>query len=103
MDGPNITEVSKGCFYLDVAFNLLINSKVDPNDLYAIERIIGQFQQAFTNEIEVFKLGDGPNDDQSHLGCYVLQGEIEINKFGLIQRGVRLMQSTLEARYRMTL
>ena len=103
LDGPDITEPSKGCFFLDVNFNLLINSKVDTEDLYAIERVIGQFQKAFTNVIAVAKLGDDPIDDLTHLGCYMLQSEIEINKFGIVQDGIRLMQSTIEARYRMTL
>lgn len=103
LDGPDIKEPSKGCFLLDVNFNLLINSKVDPDDLYAIERIIGQFQKAFTNVIECFKLGGGPLDDGSLLGCYELKSEIEINKFGLVEKGIQLMQTTIEARYRMTL
>ena len=103
LDGPNITEPSRGFFNLDVTFNLLINSKVDPDDLYSTERILGQFQQAFTNVIECYKYGDGAIDDDSFLGCYTLQSEIEVNKFGLIESGTRLMQSTLEARYRMTL
>ena len=103
LDGPDITEVSKGCFHLDVNFNLLINAKVDPDDLYAIERIIGEFQKAFTNVVECYKLGGGVIDDDSLLGCYELKSEIEINKFGLVEKDIRLMQTTLEARYRMTL
>ena len=103
LDGPDITEPSKGCFFLDVNFNLLINTKVDPEDLYAIERVIGQFQKAFTNVVLVKKLGDDPIDDGSVLGCYMLQEEIAISKFGIVEKDTRLMQTTIEARYRMTL
>jgi len=103
LDGPNIEEVSKGCFKLSSTFNLLINSKVDADDLYSLERILGQFQKAFTNGLDVFKLGGGPDDDETLLGCYLLKSEIEVNKFGLIQDGIELMQATIEARYEMTL
>ena len=102
LDGPDMKQVSKDVHYLDVTFNLLINSKIS-NNLYELEETLGNFQKAFSNGIDVYKNGNGDNDDDSLLGCYLLQDEIEVNKFGIIENDTRLTQATLEARYRMTL
>ena len=63
----------------------------------------------FKKTISVFRYGDGPNDDDSFVGCLVLQQSlrgrksVETNHFGLINLKDALLQATVEAEYRMQL
>lgn len=103
LDGPDFEEVSKDYYRLDVVLNLLVNSKLDPNDVYAISRVVGQYQRAFANNIQVYKVGTGVADDGSWFGCYQIQSKIEQNKFGVVSKDSRVEQITLEASYRLSL
>ena len=103
LDGPDFIEQTKNKYRLEVVFNLLVNSKVDPQDLYAIERVMGQFQRAFAKCIPVYKKGGGALDDESLLGEYHLFEGVDQDKFGIIEKDTQLMQVSLEAHYRMSL
>lgn len=103
LDGPDLDEKAKDQYFLDCTMDLLINHKLDTKNLYGPELVIGQFQAAFKHCIDIHRLGDLPVDDDSFVGSYILQGPIEINKFGIIDKDVRLVQATLSAPYRMTL
>jgi hypothetical protein len=55
----------------------------------------------------VFKYGEGPEDDETLLGCLTLRSgkrdAIRVIHFGQISREDRLRQSAVDARYRMHL
>lgn len=107
-DGPFITRVSKGLMFLDIEVNLLIQSHMDPSDLYAGAKAVGIFARGFTNGINVFKYGNGENDDDSLLGCLTLrtkrnENTIDIGNFGIIHQNTRLTQFTIEGHYRLEL
>jgi len=109
MDGPKWNEASKGYFIGDVQINILITSALTEEDYHRPYRAAGQVQEACTQTIEVFRFGDGPEDDQSHLGCLQLKQDragqdfIELNWFGIIDTNDALVQATVEAHYCITL
>lgn len=107
IDGPFIITPHKDLHYLNIEVNVLLQSVMDPKDLYKIQRLIGIFLAAFTNKIDVFKFGDGPLDDSTLLGCFKRQRDlketIDVNYFGLIRQDTRIIQATIEAHYRLEL
>lgn len=103
LDGPDVWEPYKNDFRLNCTLDVLISHKMDPNDLYLPERLLGQFSLAFQNVVNVFRVGNGPEDDESYLGCYILQGPLKVTKFGVINKDLRIVQATIEAPYEMQL
>lgn len=103
LTGPDVWEPAKDCFRLQVIYNILINSKEDTRDLYRPDRLIGQFYGAFKNTITVNRVGNGPDDDQSFLGCYQLISDLDTNQFGIVDRTMRAIQSTIEGTYELVL
>jgi len=107
-DGPFITRVCKQLMYLDIEVNLLVQSHMDPSDLYAGAKAVGIFARGFTNEISVFRYGNGENDDDSLLGCLTLRTKrnedtVDIGNFGIIHQDTRITQFTIEGHYRLEL
>ncbi len=107
IDGPFILNPHKDLYYLDIEVNVLLQSVMDPKDLYKMQRLIGIFLAVFTNKIDVFKFGDGPLDDSTLLGCFKRQRDlkerIDVNYFGIIRQDTRVIQATIEAHYRLEL
>jgi hypothetical protein len=103
LDGPDVEEVYRDDFRLNCTLDVLISHKMDTKDLYLPERLLGQFSSGFKNIVNVFRVGNGPDDDESYLGCYILQGPIKTTKFGVINKDLRIVQATIEAPYEMQL
>jgi len=108
MDGPFITTLPNGLFYLDIEINVLIQSHMSLTDLYAGLKAVGQFATAFVNVIKTYKFGDGGNDDNTLLGCFRLRtgrthNTIDVSQFGIIRQDTRITQYTIEGHYRMEL
>ncbi len=105
MDGPLHKEVSKGCHQFDIEINILVSSVMNEKDYHKIFKIVGVVAAAFTNVIEIFKFGDGPNDDNTFLECARLRQEgreaVVISHFGQIDPDKRLIQASVEGHYRM--
>ena len=108
IDGPNITEENKNYFYLDCEINILISSIINDINFYRIHEDVGIVSAAFT-DIQVFKYGEGIDDDQSLLGCMKLKqssgdkDKIQVNHFGQISPEIKLLQATIEGHYRLIL
>jgi hypothetical protein len=109
MDGPNLREVSKDCWILNIEFNILIQSTMSDTDYHRIHQNVGIAAAAFEPSISVFKLGKGIQDDQSFVGCLQLlqnaatRDYVEINHFGQIDVKTKLMQASVEGHYKMVL
>lgn len=109
MDGPRWLEVNRGCWTGRVEINILVSSAFDEKDYHRIHRYAGLVQNAFTRVIEAFRFGDGPDDDQSFLGCLILQQNrgrrdfLELNHFGRITPEDALTQSSVEGHYEIEL
>ena len=108
MDGPTLRESSKGFWILRIDVNILASSTIDDEDYHKIHKLVGIAQAAF-EDIPVYKYGDGPDDDQSLLGCYQLKQSrrkrdfVEAHQFGRIDISVPLIQAMVEGHFEMTL
>lgn len=109
VDGPTLRQVSKGCWKLRIEVNVLVQSVFNDVNYHRVKQNSGIAQAAFETSIPVYRFGDGPDDDQSFVGCYILQQDkrsrdfIELNDFGRIEKDVPISQATVEGHYVMTL
>lgn len=108
LDGPYAKELNKGFWQLDVEINVLVVTSRDDSDVYEHDRNVGSACAAFTKGVPIWKLGDGEDDDPLELlGCMVLipldKERIIVSNFGQIAPDTRMMQSTVEAHYRLQL
>ena len=108
LDGPYSRELSHNFWQLDIEINILVVTIMDKTDLYEHEKNVGIVCEAFTSGIPVWKYGDGPDDDPvSQLGCLMLHSDrkekIVVSNFGLIKDDSKMMQSTVEAHYKLQL
>lgn len=107
VNGPFFSHPVKNEWYLDVEVNLLLSCGLLEQDVYKVWAMIGQYIEAFSDSIEVFKYGDGPTDNGDSLGCLILQhdrgDDILLTHFGQVDPNVRVVQSSLNALYNMCL
>ena len=110
VDGPYVLELSQGFFRLDVEINVFVVSAKNSDDLYKIYRDCGTVAAAFGGGvIDVFKLGDGIDDDQSQLGCLVLvrsgdaREALRVSHFGQVSAVTPILRSSVEGHFHMEL
>lgn len=106
MDGPLIREPCKNQFVFDITINIMVQVGISNYDAHAFQKAFGQAQSMFRGCIPIYKYGTGPDDDQSFLGNFILKNSREIDAVKSLQLGqidpiMRLMQGTVECRYRM--
>lgn len=105
VDGPNGRETSKDKWHFVYEVNILLVVKLDPKDLYRINRLSGRIQSLFHDNIMVRRWGDRPEDDQTVLGYLTLRqpkfsGErVQVSKFGRINPSTEILQTTVEGHY----
>lgn len=102
-DGPRIRKLSKGYYRLFVPVNILCTSGMDDQQVYRLDDTMGVALSGFAQAISVFKLGIGPDDDQSLLVCMVLLNdpihEVKTNRFGQVDTTTRVQQASVEGHY----
>jgi hypothetical protein len=106
LDGPWLRQVSNNFWVIDIEVNVLVNCVPDPSNIYKIELLIGQVQNAFQDVFYVKKYGSETGDDQTDVGYFQRadrQQAFRVNKFGQLNPKTKLIQASVEARYRMTL
>ena len=107
VDGPDLHEISKDCYYFRVEVNILVQSVMNDTNYHRIHQNVGVAAAAFAKAIPVYRKGNGPQDDQSFVGCLqLLQNKssrdfLEINHFGQIDVSTKLIQATVEGHYKM--
>lgn len=108
VDGPYLTEQSKGYWRNYIEINVLVQSAMDDSDFHRIYKDVGIVVNAFT-DIPVYKYGNQAYDDDSLLGCLKLVADargkerIQVSHFGKIEPNVPLLQATVEGHYEMFL
>jgi hypothetical protein len=108
VDGPYLTELSKGYWKVYSEINVLVQSAMDDEDYHRVWKDIGIVAVAFSN-IPVYKFGDGPDDDNSLLGCMNLinnardKEKVQVSYFGKIAPSAEVHQATVEGHYEMRL
>ena len=98
VNGPHLTEISKGFWRADVVINVLIQSAMS-TDLYKIHKDIGKVAAAMTSKIAVYKKNDGA----ALLGCMnrisVRGSELIIKQHGQLAPEILLQLASVEAQY----
>ncbi len=108
VDGPWSTQFTKNQYRVYGEVNILVNTAKDQKDAHKHKRGVGVMFDAFDN-IPIFRCGNGLEDDDSFLGCWLLkQNErdrerVVISNFGQIQPRTKIEQSTIEGHYEMFL
>ena len=108
IDGPRLYEISKDCWLFRVEVNILLTSSMDDLNYHVIQQNVGIAQAGFTT-INAYRYGNGPDDDDSFLGCLkLLQSSehrdfLEANQFGQIDIKTHILQATVEGHYKMLL
>lgn len=108
LNGPFAREESKDYWALIFDINIIICVKTDPKDLYIIQRVSGYVASWFLPSLLIYQLGNGPDDDQSLLGCAILdiqgvQGGIFVEYYGKFDPTLPVQEATVEASYKMIL
>jgi|SRR5215831_6900653 len=106
MNGPYVNNPSHSLYFVIVDVNILIKCINDDSDAHKQWRMIGIFLEAFPPNFQIFKYGDGPEDNPNEMvGCLILQrdrgDEIIVNNFGEINPGTKITESTINGVYRM--
>lgn len=99
-NGPYFNEVSKNYWNVSLLAAIIIQIVSNDIDIHRLERTIGIFASAFSPYIDLFKYGDGVDDDQSKFGCLYIDSPIRIDKFGQTRVAVPVVQASLEAEYK---
>jgi len=106
INGPTTREVSKGYFELDLNVNIILQSYMTEENAYTIIQNAGVFFAAM-GPIEVYKHGNGPDDDGSFLGCLSLREDLSeprfISHFGQLKEDVRLRESMVGGKFQICL
>lgn len=108
LDGPWYNEVSKDYWKIYVEVNILIQTAMRVKDFHLHHTNIGLVGAGFT-DISIFRCGNGPDDDDSFLGCLkLIQDErkrerVVTSNFGQIETHAKIQQATVEGHYNMTL
>lgn len=99
VNGPFTKELSAGYFRVTADVNVLVNSAMANKNAYTLDNILGTLHGAMDSAIGVFRFGDGPDDDQTLIGCLTPQSPIRTIHFGEITPGLK--QGEVDARYTM--
>lgn len=100
IDGPYLTTVSKGYHKLVCPVNILASVKKDVEDVYAIHRLLGKVFNLFTT-IPILRYGTSSDDDDSQIGCLVLDSEEQLILSYLGKVENELFQGFVQGKYQM--
>jgi hypothetical protein len=104
MDGLQVRELNSPNYYrLYLPVNILVKSTMNLERTHHFPQLIGTTSAAFVPSIDIFKYGNGPDDDQSLLVCMTLMqdrlNQVRVNNFGQVDETVRVQQATVEGHY----
>lgn len=108
IDGPNYTERTRDDWRVYVEINLLVQTTMIITDFHKHHKNLGVVAAPFGN-IEIFRCGNGPGDDDSLLGCLQLiqndrtRERVVTSNFGQIEPDVKVQQGTVEGHFEMFL
>lgn len=102
INGPVSRNPSKDFYILNINVNIILQSYMTEENAYTIIQNAGVFYAAM-GPIDVFKHGNGPDDDGSFLGCLSLREELVeprfVAHFGQLKEDVRLRESMVGGKY----
>ena len=107
--GPFSREMSRNYYELRVGVRLLIQDRMDnpPKNRYSSQEVAGIYHEALDAVIAVYRYGNNPDDDQTHLGCLSpargRNDALRVFHFGQMTPTDRLRQSMVDCWYVMEL
>lgn len=103
IDGPFMKECSKGYWELVIEISILVVTYINEKDLWKQARNCGLVASAFQS----VPMKNVDLDPPLDVGCYVIltdgRDRILISNFGQINADSRMIQSSVDAKYKMTL
>lgn len=106
MDGPIARTGSKDYewYTLDLCIVLTDIVKTTGDRAYAIYEWGGVFQASMLNDrLQIFKYGDGPEDDGSLIGCLELdkslRNNVWLHNYGQVDKDLRVKQASANGRF----
>lgn len=105
VNGPFSREISKGYYEVLFDVNVLVNSRMDgeAKNVWTLDQILGKFYDAMDGPIAVFRVGTGPDDDESLLGCFQVRSGgndyVRVHRFGQLSADTRLKQGMVDVSY----
>lgn len=106
VNGPVVRELSKNYFYLTVNVNVILQSMMTEENGYDIIQDCGVFLEAM-GPFDVFKHGNGPEDDGTFLGCLDLRTDVNeavfVAHFGQLNQETRIRESMVGGKYQIFL
>jgi len=107
VDGPFYTQFQKGWWRLIVEVNAIVTVAKSDKDFHAIRRVTDAVASIFTNDIEVYKYGSGPLDDNTFIEClHAMDGfrrKLQISHFGQLQSSDDILMASIERHYKMVI
>jgi len=109
INGPFTQELSAGYHRVYVDVNVLVTTMMGgvTKNVYQIDDILGAFHNAMDGALAIYRLGTGPDDDDTLLGCLSPRpgksDSIRVLHFAQIDTNDRLKQGMVDARYVMYL
>jgi len=107
VDGPFYTQYQKGWWDLIVEVNTIVTVAKSDQDFHAIRRVTDAVAAIFTNDIEVYKYGNGVLDDSTFIEClHAMDGfrrRLQISHFGQLQPSDDILMASIERHYHMVL
>ncbi len=104
LTGPYFRPQS-GFWRIDIDYDVLVACNIN-DDVYTIDRMVGDAAAAFAESVPLYKLGSSSPDpdDGSLITCLQLDTNgqskgININHFGLIQPSETVIQASVEGKY----
>lgn len=105
MDGPIANEGSNGVEWYVVDLCILLTDIVQSRDIaYDIHSWAGIYQANMLNEpMQIFKLGDGPEDDDTLIGCLTpatdRRNNVWVHNYGQVDKDLRVKQVSINGRF----
>jgi len=105
VSGPYVCELSHNYWRVHIDINVLLTDymKMSTENAYDINRWGGVFLAAMTENIPVYRFGDGSNDDGSLVGCLTqrkgFSEPARLIHFGQVSREDRIRQAVVDGRF----
>jgi len=107
--GPVLKELSKGYWHIKATVNFLLTQRMRMSgaDAFSIIQWAGEFADAMTKPIPIYKLGTSVEDTGELIGCLQVRKNradaVHVYHFGQIKTDIRVRFSEVDALYEMFL
>jgi len=99
-DGPDIDLYPSDEYNAEIEICVRVFTTIG-RDIYLIDKMVGQAMVGFTKTIPVYEIEDSPG---TQIGCLqLISGTLRTHRYGVERPDNKILQSTVEARYKIDL